>query len=393
MNTQDTLALFDKYVIGNYGRLPVVIVRGQGSRIWDADGKEYLDFFPGWGVSGLGHCHPRVVEAIRAQAGKLLHIANNFYSQEQGLLAKAISDHSFGGKCFFCNSGAEAVEAAIKLARKSTPPGRYKIITMENGFHGRTLAAITATAQPKYHAGFEPLPEGFSYVPFNDLAAVDRAADQHTAAVMLEPIQGEGGINVARKDYLAGLRDLCDAKGMLLILDEVQTCMGRTGRYFAHEHYGIAPDIMTMAKSLGGGVAIGAIEAKTEIAAALVPGSHASTFGGNSLACAAGLAVFETIEKEKLLDNVAAVGAHLRGKLDSLAKKYPVIREVRGMGLMLGVELSVAGAKIVARCLEKGLNINCTHDSVLRVMPAMTVTKAEVDRAMSILDSVFQEST
>ncbi len=392
MKTAETIALFEKYGFANYTRLPVVIVRGEGSRIWDADGKEYLDFFPGWAVSGIGHCHPKVVAAIRAQAGKLLHIPNNFYSEEQGLLAKAVAEHSFGGKCFFCNSGAEAVEAAIKLARKYTPAGRYKIVTMENSFHGRTLAAITATAQPKYHAGFEPLPGGFAYVPFNDIAAVERAVDGETAAVMLEPIQGEGGINVADKYYIKALRDLCDKAGALLIFDEVQTGMGRTGKYFAYEHYGMVPDIMTMAKSLGGGVAIGAIEAKPEIAAAFVPGTHASTFGGNSLACAAALAVFDAIDSEGLLANAVKMGAYLKGKLEALQKKYSFVKEVRGCGVMLGMELAMPGAKIVALALAAGLNINCTHDTVLRIMPAMTVTKAEIDKAAGILDSVFAEA-
>jgi len=387
------MELFDKYVIANYTRLPVVIVRGEGSRIWDADGKEYLDFFPGWAVNGIGHCHPLVVKRVRDQVAKLMHVANNFYMEPQGLLAREISEHSFGGKCFFCNSGAEAVEAALKLARKYTPRGRYKIISMENSFHGRTFAAITATAQPKYHEGFEPLPGGFVYVPFNDLAAVEDAVDEETAAVIVEPIQGEGGINVAGDDYLEGLRALCDENGLVLIFDEVQTGMGRTGEYFGYQHSGVVPDIMTMAKSLGGGAAIGAIAAKPEVAAAMVPGSHASTFGGNPLACAAGLGVFEAIEKEGLIENTREMGAYLRGKLEALAEKYAFVREVRGKGLMLGMELAVPGAGIVSRCLEKGLNINCTHDTVLRVMPAMIVTRDEIDTAVEIIDSSLAEES
>jgi len=393
MKTQETMELFDKYVIANYTRLPVVIVRGEGSRIWDADGKEYLDFFPGWAVNGIGHCHPLVVKRVRDQVAKLMHVANNFYMEPQGLLAREISEHSFGGKCFFCNSGAEAVEAALKLARKYTPRGRYKIISMENSFHGRTFAAITATAQPKYHEGFEPLPGGFVYVPFNDLAAVEDAVDEETAAVIVEPIQGEGGINVAGDDYLEGLRALCDENGLVLIFDEVQTGMGRTGEYFGYQHSGVVPDIMTMAKSLGGGAAIGAIAAKPEVAAAMVPGSHASTFGGNPLACAAGLGVFEAIEKEGLIENTREMGAYLRGKLEALAEKYAFVREVRGKGLMLGMELAVPGAGIVSRCLEKGLNINCTHDTVLRVMPAMIVTRDEIDTAVEIIDSSLAEES
>jgi len=381
------MELFDKYVIANYTRLPVVVVRGEGSRIWDADGREYMDFFPGWAVSGIGHCHPLVVKRVRDQVANLMHVANNFYMEPQGLLAREISEHSFGGKCFFCNSGAEAVEAALKLARKYTPRGRYKIISMENSFHGRTFAAITATAQPKYHEGFEPLPAGFVYVPFNDLAAVEDALDDETAAVIVEPIQGEGGINVAADDYLEGIRALCDENGVVLIFDEVQTGMGRTGEYFGYQHSGVVPDIMTMAKSLGGGAAIGAIAAKPEVAAAMVPGSHASTFGGNPLACAAGLGVFEAIEKEGLIENAREMGAYLRGKLEALGEKYAFVREVRGKGLMLGMELDMPGAGIVSRCLEKGLNINCTHDTVLRVMPAMIVTRDEIDAGVEIIDS------
>lgn len=391
MKTEETIALFDKYVIANYGRLPVVIIRGEGSHIWDAAGREYLDFFPGWAVSGIGHCHPRVSEAIAEQARRLIHVPNNFYIEKQGLLAREISEHSFGGKCFFCNSGAEAVEAAIKLARKYTPAERYKIVTMLGSFHGRTLAAITATAQPKYHAGFEPLPAGFGYVPFNDIKAARAAVDDKTAAVLVEPIQGEGGINVADNGYLEGLKALCEERGALLIFDEVQTGMGRTGEYFAYQHWGVEPDIMTMAKSLGGGTAIGAIAARGEVAAALVPGSHASTFGGNPLACAAGLAVFEAIEEEELIENARKMGLYLRGKLESLAERYDFVKEVRGKGLMLGMELGKAGAGIVSKCLEKGLNINCTHETVLRIMPAMTVTPELVDEATEILDAAFAE--
>jgi acetylornithine/N-succinyldiaminopimelate aminotransferase len=391
MKTAETIALYEKYVIGNYGRLPVVIVRGEGSRIWDADGKEYLDLFPGWGVNGIGHCHPKVAEAVRRQVGRLMHIPNNFYSEEQGLLAKAISERSFGGKCFFCNSGAEAVEAAIKLARKATPAGKYKIVTMHNSFHGRTLAAITATAQPKYHAGFEPMPAGFKYVPYSDIDALEKAIDDETAGVMFELIQGEGGINISTPEFVKAARELCDKKGLVLIFDEVQTCMGRTGKWFGHLNYGVAPDIMTMAKALGGGMAIGGIEASPKIAAALTPGSHASTFGGNSLAAAAALATFEAIDEEKLLDNTVKMGKQFRKALDGFAVKYPFVKEVRSKGLMLGMELTIPGAAIVAKCLERGLNINCTHDTVLRMLPAMNITKAEADKGMAILGGVLAE--
>jgi len=391
LTTQETIEIFEKFVIGNYTRSPVVLVRGEGSYVWDADGKKYLDLFPGWGVNGLGHCHPKVVAAIREQAAKLIHIANNFYSLPQGKLAELISKNSFGGKCFFCNSGAESVEAAIKLARIASAPGKFKIITMENSFHGRTLAAITATGQAKYHKGFEPLPAGFTYVPFNDLAAVSAAVDDETCAIMLEVIQGEGGINIAKRDYLQGLRDLCSSGGLFLIVDEVQTGMGRTGEYFAYKHFGVEPDIMTLAKALGGGMAIGAIVAKPEIAERLVPGSHASTFGGNPLAAAAACAVFSAIEEESLLENARHLGEYALTRLKETAAKYEFVKEARGVGLMLGMELAIPGEKIVKQCMERGLLINCTQERILRLMPPITVKKEELDQGLEILEGVLKE--
>jgi len=385
MSTADTVALFEKYVFANYTRNPVVVVKGKGSYVWDADGKKYLDMFPGWAVSGIGHCHPRVVKAIRKQAGLLLHVANNYYIEPQGRLAQLISEHSFGGKGFCCPSGAEANEGAIKLARISTPPGKYKIITMENSFHGRTLATITATAQPKYQAGFEPLPQGFVYVPYNDLAAVEAAVDDATCAIMLEPIQGEGGVNVGQAEYLRGLRRLCDQRGIRLIFDEVQTGMGRTGKYFAYQHFDVVPDIMTLAKALGGGTPIGALVAKPEIAAKFVPGTHAATFGGNPLVTAAGIAVFEAIEQDNLIENAVLMGEYIQDKLRKMAKRLKVIRQVRGTGLMIGIELDREGAGVVKTCLANGLLINCTHGNVLRFMPSMTVTKGEANKALKIL--------
>ena len=386
MKTSETITLFDRHVIANYGRLPVVIVRGEGSCVWDADGRRYVDLFPGWAVSGLGHCHPKVVEAIRDQAGRLIHIANNFYSEPQGLLARAIAERSFGGKSFFCNSGAEAVEAAIKLARLAgAEKGRYKIVSMTDSFHGRTFAAITATGQEKYHRGFAPLVPGFDYAPFGDLDALEKLIGDETAAVLLEPVQGEGGVNVPPAGYLEGLRELCDATGCLLILDEVQTGMGRTGKWFAHQHYGIAPDIMSMAKALGGGVAIGGMTAKPEVAAFLKPGTHASTFGGNPLACAAALAVVEAVEEDGLLENALEMGAYLVEKLEGLGARYDgLVREVRGLGLMIGMELTRPGADLAAACLEAGLLVNCTHESVMRFVPAMTVDRGTLDEGLDI---------
>ncbi len=386
MKTAETIALFEKYAVANYTRLPVVVVRGEGSCVWDADGKKYVDLFPGWAVSGLGHCHPAVVEALREQAGKLIHIANNFYSEPQGLLAEALSERSFGGRSFFCNSGAESVEAALKLARlRGAAEGRYKIVSMLDSFHGRTFAAITATGQEKYHQGFAPLVPGFSYAPFGDLGALEKLVGAETAAVLLEPVQGEGGVNVATPEYLKGVRELCDAKGCLLVLDEVQTGMGRTGKWFAHQHYGIEPDIMTLAKALGGGTAIGAMVARPEVAEFMVPGTHASTFGGNPLACAAALAVVRAIESGGLLDNAREMGVYLMERLKELAAKHDgLVREVRGLGLMVGMELARPGAELAGACLEAGLLVNCTHETVMRFVPAMTVTKAILDEGLDI---------
>jgi len=393
MNTTEIIEMFDKYVIANYGRLPKVIVKGRDNYIFDTDGNKILDMFPGWAVSCIGHCHPKVVEAIRTQAGELLHIDNTFYIPKQGQLAKLLSERAFGGKCFFCNSGAEANEAAMKLARKHTPQEKYKFITAHGSFHGRTFATVTATAQPKYHDGFLPLLAGFEYVPFNDIDALTAAFSDEVAAVLLEPIQGEGGINIATNEYLQAVRELCDQHGAVMILDEVQTGIGRTGKWFAYQHYDVQPDMITMAKALGGGVAIGAMMATSEVAASLVPGTHASTFGGNPLACAAAIAVIEAIEQEYLLDNAIKMGQYTNQKLQQLKDKHPIIDHIRGKGLMIGIQLTETGKDIVDKCLEKGLRINCTNDSVLRFMPSMTVTTDQIDQAVKILDSVLSEES
>ncbi|MGA2070082.1 MAG: aspartate aminotransferase family protein [Sedimentisphaerales bacterium] len=392
MTTQETIELYSKYVIANYKRLPRVIVKGEGCYLYDAEGNKILDMFPGWAVSGIGHCHPKVVAAIRKQAGELLHIDNTFYSEQQGELAKLLSERGFGGKCFFCNSGAEANEGALKLARLATPDGKYKFITAEGSFHGRTFATVTATAQPKYHEGFLPLLPGFVYVPYNDISALEKAFTDEVCAVMIEPIQGEGGINVATKEYVETIRQLCDEKGAVMIFDEVQTGMGRTGKWFAYQHYDVEPDIITLAKALGGGVAIGAMMAKEELAAKLVPGKHASTFGGNCIACAAGIAVVDAIEEDGLIENAVKMGEYAKQKLEQLGEKYDIIKEVRGKGLMIGVQLASPGAAIVDKCLARGLRINCTNNTVLRFMPAMIVTKEQIDEAINILDSVMGES-
>ena len=307
-------------------------------------------------------------------------------------MAKLLSERGFGGKCFFCNSGAEANEAALKLARLHTATEKYKFITAEGSFHGRTFATVTASAQPNYHEGFLPLLPGFVYVPFNNVAALEAAFTDEVAAVMVEPIQGEGGINVATAEYLQAIRRLCDEKGAVMILDEVQTGIGRTGKWFAYQHFDVEPDIITMAKALGGGVAIGAMMARTEIAATLVPGKHASTFGGNCLACAAGVAVIEAIEKDNLLEHAAKLGRYAKDKLEQLKQKHSIIEGVRGIGLMIGVQLAGPGKQIVDRCLADGLRINCTHDTVLRFMPPMIATTEQIDQAIEILDGAMSAS-
>jgi acetylornithine/N-succinyldiaminopimelate aminotransferase len=391
MNTHEIIGQFDQYVIANYTRYPVVLVRGEGSRVWDADGKEYLDLFPGWGCGAIGHCPPRVVEAVREQVGLLIHAPNTWYMAPQGQLAQILSERSFGGKSFFCNSGAEAVEAAIKLARLHAPEGKYKIVSMLDSFHGRTFAAITATGQPKYHEGFAPLVAGFSYVPFNDVDALAKAIDEETCAVLLEPIQGEGGVNIPDPEFLSQVRLLCDQRGLLLILDEVQTGCGRTGQWFGYQNFDVVPDIMTLAKSLAGGLAMGALVAKPHVAESLAPGTHASTFGGNPIASAAAIATFETIAEDNLLEHVRELGAHAAQRLGELADELDIIDDVRVMGVMIGVELSVDGTPVVNRAMEQGLLINCTHNTVIRLLPAMNISIDELDRGLDILADVLRE--
>ncbi|MBN1345982.1 MAG: aspartate aminotransferase family protein [Phycisphaerae bacterium] len=393
MNTQEILDLFDKYVIGNYGRTPVAIVRGEGSTIWDADGKRYLDFFPGWGCSLLGHCHPHIVEAIREQAGMLLHMDNTFYIEPQGKLAEWIATRGFGGKSFFCNSGAEAIEAAIKLARKATPEGRYKIVTMEKSFHGRTFGAMSATAQAKTRAGFAPLLAGFEHVPFGDIDAVKNVVDDETAGILLEPIQGEGGVNVPPDGYLSALRELCDDRGMLLLFDEVQTGCGRTGKWFGHQHDDVVPDIMALAKAVGGGTSLGAICAKPEVADHLTPGSHASTYGGNPLVTAAGVAMFEIIERDNLLARATEIEQYVFGKVEQLKSRFSFIESSRGRGVMIGIQLSIDGTGIVGEALKRGLRVNCTQQTVLRMLPAMTITNEQIDEGFQILADAMSEAT
>ena len=392
MNPQETFELYRNCVIPNYPRYEVVIVRAEGSQMFDAEGKRYLDLFPGWGCSLLGHCHPRVVEAIREQAGRLIHVDNTFFTEEGGLLAERLHRHGFGGQSFFCNSGAEANEAAIKLARRHAPTGRYQIITMERSFHGRTYGAMSATAQSKTHAGHDPLVPGFVYVPFNDVEAVRTAITQETAAILVEPIQGEGGVNIPDDAYLPTLRELCDEHGLLLILDEVQTGCGRTGKWFGYQHSPIEPDIMTLAKALGGGAPIGAMVARPDVASSLTPGSHATTYGANPLVVAAAVATLDTIESDHLLEAAERMGAYILDKARELQQAFGFVEQVRGRGLMIGIDLSVPGTPIVNEALEAGLRINCTQQTTLRLLPAMTITTEQVDEAFDILTRVMKET-
>jgi acetylornithine/N-succinyldiaminopimelate aminotransferase len=392
MTTGQVIEQYQHYVMANYKRFPVCLVRGEGSVVWDAEGHRYLDFFPGWGCGLLGHCPPRVVAAVREQIGSLIHVPNTWYTEPQGALAQALSERTdFGGQCFFCNSGTEANEAAIKLARLCGGPGRHNIICMLDSFHGRTMAALSATGQPKYHEGVGPLLPGFRFAPFGDLAAVEKLIDAETCAVMLEPIQGEGGVNLPPDGYLQGLRQLCDRNRMLLILDEVQTGMGRTGRWYTHQHFGVKPDIVTLAKALGGGVAIGGLIATPAVAEKLKPGTHAATFGGNPLACRAALATIETIEADGLLARAIKLGGMFRERLLALQKRCPMIKAIRVMGVMIGVELATDGTPIVEACLKRRLLVNCTHKTVLRLLPAMNLTDAEFEEGMTILEQVMTQ--
>lgn len=385
-----TADLFAKYVVPNYTRFPLSLVRGEGSQVWDDQGRQYLDFFPGWGCNLLGHCPPRVVEAVQQQAAELIHVPNTWHTEWQGRWAQLLSERSFGGKAFFCNSGAEANEAAIKLARLHSPKERYKIITFRGGFHGRTYGATSATAQPKYHEGIGPLLAGFLYAPYGDLEAVAKLVDAETCAIMIEPVQGEGGIRIPPPGFLAALRELADEHKLLLIFDEVQAGCGRTGKWFAYQHEGVAPDIMTLAKSLCGGIAGGAMLTTPEIATSLRPGLHAATFGGNPIAARAGIATIETIEEDDLLARAAQLGELFRQRLAPLVDQLPIVSELRVCGLMIGLELNIDGAPIVQRCLEQGLLINATQQTVIRLLPAMTLSDAELHEGCDILTSVLE---
>lgn len=383
-----------QYLMNTYARQPLVLVKGRGASVFDSEGTEYLDFVGGVATCNLGHCNQRVVVALQKQAQRLMHVSNHFHIEPQIALARALVKNSFADKVFFCNSGAEAVEAAIKLARRYSrevlKKDRFEIITMRGSFHGRTYGAVSATAQEKFHAGFEPMVPGFRYVPFNDLPAVEAAVNERTCAILVEPVQGEGGVNVPSSGYLKALRDICDNHGMLLLLDEIQTGMGRCGSLFAYEQEGISPDVMMLAKGLGNGFPIGALLATDKAAAAFSPGAHGSTFGGNPLACATALASLETLlEDNIIIQNVGRLGGLFLDRLGSLRKKYGFIRDVRGKGLLIAAELDIPGKDIVASCLKEGFLINCTADRVLRFMPPLIITDEEIERLIAALDRIF----
>ena len=393
MPTEELTQDAARYLMQTYTRQPLLIVRGRGTKVYDLEGREYLDFVGGIAVNILGHGHPDLVQAIQRQAAQLIHTSNLYYTEPQVKLAQMLVEHSFADKVFFCNSGAEANEAAIKLARRYSHDkygaGRFEIITMKNSFHGRTMATLTATGQAKVQKGYDPLMPGFNYVAFNNLAELEQTVTDKTAAIMLEPIQGEGGVHVADREYVKQVRDLCAKKDLLLIFDEIQTGMGRTGTLFAYEQLGVQPDIMTLAKALGGGVPIGACLATDAVAKAFSPGSHASTFGGNPLACAAGLAVCHALLEGHVLDHARRMGEYFAKGLSDCKSRHRVVREVRGLGLLRGVELDMDAKAVVSECLARGVLINATGEHVLRFVPSLIITEAEIDRLLDTLAQIF----
>ncbi len=397
MPTEELKDYAAKYLMQTYARQPISIVRGRGAKVYDMEGREYIDFVGGIAVNILGHGHPDLVQAIQRQAAQLIHVSNLYYTEPQVRLAQMLVDHSCADRVFFCNSGAEANEAAIKLARRygheKHGANRFEIITMKNSFHGRTMATLTATGQEKVQKGFEPLVPGFVYAPFNDFAAIESLVTDKTAAIMLEPIQGEGGVYVADQAYLKNLRELCTQKDILLIFDEVQTGMGRTGTLFAYEQLGVEPDIMTLAKGLGGGMPIGACLAKEAVAAVFTPGTHASTFGGNPLACAAGLAVCRILIEGRVLEQARRMGDYLAKGLADFKDRHRAVRDVRGLGLLQGLEVEIDAKAVVADCLTRGVLVNATSERVLRCVPPLIISQAEVDRVLETLSSIFNQRT
>ncbi|MDR3599471.1 MAG: acetylornithine transaminase [Desulfosporosinus sp.] len=395
LSTEEIIGRGKNVVMNTYGRLPMTLVKGDGVWVWDTEGKRYLDFLTGLAVNSLGHNYPAIVQAIQAQAQEIIHTSNIYWIPNQVALAERLVKNSFADKVFFCNSGAEANESAIKLARKYAKKnfGAYKceVVSLENSFHGRTLATLTLTGQTKYQEGYDPLPVGFSYAALNDIEGLKAKIGENTAAVFIEPIQGEGGVIPAEIEFLQAARALCDQYGALLIFDEVQCGVGRTGKLFAYEWSGVAPDVMTLAKALGGGVPIGAMLATDKVAQAFQPGDHASTFGGNPLATAAGCAVLDVILNEGFFEGVQERSAYFQKGLEQLASKYQTGDPVRGRGFILGWPVSKLGPEIVEVCRQKGLLINCVGGKILRFLPPLIVEKPEIDKALGILDEVFQE--
>jgi predicted acetylornithine/succinylornithine family transaminase len=394
MITSDILADSQKFIMNTYSRQPIVLIKGRGTKVYDSDGREYIDFVSGVAVNNLGHCHPRVVVALQKQAQRLMHVSNHFHNEPQVNLAKILVNNSFADKVFFCNSGTEAIEAAIKLSRRYSrevlKKDRYEVITMNDSFHGRTMGALAATAQEKLHKGFEPLLTGFRYVPYNDINAVEKAVNERTCGVLVEPLQGEGGVIIPSAGYLKALRELCDRHNILLILDEIQTGMGRTGKFFGYEHDGITPDMAALAKGLAGGMPIGALLATDKVSQAFTPGSHGSTFGGNPLACAAAIASVETLlEDNIIIQSVEQLGRYFLQSLEGLKKKYGFVKDVRGMGLLVGMELDFEGKDIVTACLKEGFLINCTMNTVLRFIPPLIISEEEIDQLVASLDNIF----
>ena len=383
----------DRVLATTYQRFPVVFTRGNGCALYDETGKKYIDFIAGIAVCGLGHAHPRIARVIAEQAATLIHTSNLYYTVPQVKLADWLTGHSFADRVFFANSGAEANEAAIKLARKyfkdQSQPQRFRMIAMERSFHGRTLATLSATGQAKIRKGFAPVLEGFDFVPFNDIVALQAAMGPDIAAVLMEPIQGEGGIRVPGKDYLSAVRHLCDESGTLLIFDEIQTGMGRTGRLFAYEHFGITPDIMTLAKALGNGLPIGAMLAKEAVASAFKPGTHASTFGGTPLVTAAALEVVRIIEEEDIISKSREIGDYFKEQLEKIKARHDEIVDIRGMGLLLGLKLKMEVAPVVQACLANGFLVNGVQEKILRFAPPLIITRAEIDALMNCLDEIF----
>ncbi len=394
--TLTTIERADKYMFTTYARFPITLVKGEGCRVWDDRGKEYIDFVGGIAVCGLGHSAPLVTKTLKEQSEILVHVSNLYYTKPQAELAQMLVENSFADRVFFCNSGAEANEAAIKLARRyateTFDKERSVIISMINSFHGRTMATLSATGQSKIQIGYAPLLEGFRFVPFNDLKALDKILDESVCAVIVEPIQGEGGVVCPDKDYLKGVRELCDERKVLLIFDEVQVGLGRTGRLFAHEHFGVTPDIMTLAKALGNGLPIGAMLATEELAKAFGPGSHATTFGGTPLVTAVSIVVLKALIEDGWLDNCRDMGNYMKEKLENIEKKYDFVKDVRGLGLILGMELDRPCAPIVDACLDEGFLINCAHDTVLRFLPPLIIGKKEIDLLAEALNRVLDHS-